>query len=36
MSNEVTGRQILLACAEVLAIAAGGAALVYYWFKLPF
>ena len=36
MSGEVTGRKILLACAEVLAIAVGGAALVYFWFKLPF
>ena len=36
MEQEITGRDLLLACAEVLAIAAGGAALVYWWFQLPF
>jgi hypothetical protein len=34
--HEVTGRDILLACAEVLALAAGGVLLVYWWFKIPF
>lgn len=35
MSGEVTGRKIMLACAEVLALAVGGALFVYWWFRIP-
>jgi len=35
MTGEITGRDILLACAEVLAIAVVGALFAYWWFRIP-